>query len=142
MRIYSIHRTSIDATPTVLKVADVKIVGGNAIFIDNGTSGSVVDPSILFYIGAETIIPKAIAHKDNTLFLGNIKLNRTVIPDTVRNALNADGAGGNVAFRQSNRKVYATPLNPRGSYPYANQLVRNSYDIKTFKYLDYSRFGV
>ena len=47
----------------------------NKYFIDNGLSGSVVDPSELLYKGGDFIIPKAITQKDGTLFFGNITIN-------------------------------------------------------------------
>lgn len=74
VRIYSIHRTSIDAVPTVKLVSDVKVVNGNIQYTDNGTSGHVVDNSLLLYIGGVSIIPKAMAIKDRTIFFGNILL--------------------------------------------------------------------
>lgn len=77
IRIYSIHRTSVDAVPTVLKVGDVKTkVVGDVYFTDTGTIGEVVDPTKLLYIGGEEIVAGTICAKDHTLFLGNIELKR------------------------------------------------------------------
>lgn len=73
IRLYSIHRTSIDSTPTVKVVSDIQISGkAQHSYLDNGTVGYVIDPTQLLYIGGETIVASTIAHKDNTLFLGNI----------------------------------------------------------------------
>lgn len=73
IRLYSIHRTSIDSTPTVKVVSDIQISGNvQHSYLDNGTEGYVIDPTQLLYIGGETIVASTIAHKDNTLFLGNI----------------------------------------------------------------------
>lgn len=80
IRIYSIHRTSIDAVPTVKIVSDVKCrredPGEVVSFIDTGTTGSTIDPTQLLYIGGESIIASTLCKKDGTLFLGNITLNR------------------------------------------------------------------
>lgn len=45
-------------------------------YLDNGTTGDVIDPTLLLYVGGESIIPNTMTQKDNTLFLGNYKLNR------------------------------------------------------------------
>lgn len=76
IRIYSIHRTSIDAVPTVKVLEDLSITNSNTIsYTDTGNTGSIIDPSQLLYIGGESIIAGCIEHKDNTLFLGNITQN-------------------------------------------------------------------
>lgn len=82
LRVYSIHRTSLDATPEVkqlpdIYIRDIKPNDNNtktASTIDSGTEGSTVDPTQLLYIGGRAIIANTIASKDNTLFLGDLKL--------------------------------------------------------------------
>jgi hypothetical protein len=51
--------------------------------IDNGTYGSTVDATALLFVGGENIVASTIAQKDNTLFLGNIKINKPNIGDIV-----------------------------------------------------------
>lgn len=91
IRIYSIHRTSIDATPTVLNVIDLptnQLLESTTIkYTDNGNIGTVVDPTELLYIGGESIIANTITQKDNTLFLGNITLGRNSLPEDLKNDL-------------------------------------------------------
>lgn len=74
IRMYSIHRTSIDAEPTVKRVTDVPITGTTVTITDRGDSGDIIDPYQLLYIGGRNIIASTIAQKDNTLFLGDITL--------------------------------------------------------------------
>lgn len=82
LRVYSIHRTSLDATPEVKQLPDIYIrdikPNDNNIktvsTIDSGTEGSTVDPTQLLYIGGRAIIANTIASKDNTLFLGDLTL--------------------------------------------------------------------
>lgn len=75
IRIYSIHRTSIDAIPTVKIVGDVPINNSeNVTFVDDGTKGDTIDPTQLLYVGGTSLIANCISSKDNTLFLGNIEL--------------------------------------------------------------------
>ena len=74
LRVYSIHRTSINAVPTVIKVTDVPVVEDNILIVDKGTSGETVDPTQLLYIGGRDIVATTITQKDNTLFLGGISI--------------------------------------------------------------------
>lgn len=83
IRTYSIHRTSLDSTPDVRLVKDTNIkdniVDGNITIIDDGIIGSNIDATDLLYKGGETIVPETLTPKDNTLFLGNIKLSQDYI---------------------------------------------------------------
>jgi len=77
LRIFSLSRSSINQTPTVKKLEDINIAKnvkeGRITFTDTGTIGAIEDPTYLLYVGGTNIIPKTIASKDNTLFLGNYK---------------------------------------------------------------------
>ena len=79
LRIYSIHRTSIDAVPEVKQLPDISLDNLDTLkplkVIDTGTEGSIADPTKLLYIGGRDIIAKCMTTKDNTLFFGNIELN-------------------------------------------------------------------
>lgn len=86
LRIYSIVRTSINSTPIVRQVADIKInkilsrLENRTInYVDNGTTGSIIDTTQLLYVGGEEIIAETFTQKDNTLFLGNIQLKRPTV---------------------------------------------------------------
>lgn len=82
LRIYSIHRTSIDAVPTVKRVIDLPIDKAkmeeegdwSMSYIDTGTVGEIVDPTLLLYIGGRNIVASSMCTKDGTLFLGGIEL--------------------------------------------------------------------
>lgn len=69
----------------------------NISYIDNGTLGETIDPTQLLYIGGEDIIAGTITQKDNTLFLGNVKLNRpalkNIIKDNIKNTQNNISSG-------------------------------------------------
>lgn len=127
LRIYSIVRTSIDATPSVRRVTDIKISGNKTLYIDNGTVGDSVDPSMLLYIGGKDIIAGCIASKDNTLFLGNITYRR-------EEAGKIDGltdAVKNLTISTGTRT--AAPNSSKGDsfYDYYNQLSGNTSTFKT-----------
>lgn len=135
IRIYSIHRTSIDATPTVINVTDIQINDlESIIYVDNGESDSTVDPTELLYIGGESIIPSTMAQKDNTLFLGNIKLKNKVVSKEIRDLLKTCSVSFQPRFLQS----YSYPS---GTYPYKNQL-GESNSITGFHSNEWYRFGV
>lgn len=74
IRVYSIHRTSIDAEPTVKVVMDKAVDSNKLELIDTGTIGYTIDPSQLLYIGGKFLVPQTLTAKDNTLFLGNLSI--------------------------------------------------------------------
>lgn len=137
LRIYSIHRTSINATPTVKRIVDIAVSssGTGIIYTDNGISGDSVDPTELLYVGEEVVFG-TMTQKDNTLFLGDIQMKRKTLDSTIRNYFR----NKSVTFNSTTKSI--TSPNPKGYYPYDNQLKLNSYQFKTFKYLEYYRFGI
>lgn len=143
IRIYSIHRTSIDAVPTVLDVADITINGTNTItYVDNGTTGTSVDPTELLYVGGESVIPQTMAHKDNTLFLGNILLGNKVVGEDLRENIASLYINYSIRFAY-NLATFS------GTYPYKNTLGEtynavsdDSTPIKGFHSNEWYRFGI
>lgn len=91
IRLYSIKRTSLDATPEVRILTDINITNlgedKEISFIDSGTVGTVEDPTLLLYLGGDKITATTIEQKNNTLFLGNIKDITKYIPEEDRNTL-------------------------------------------------------
>lgn len=136
IRIYSIHRTSINATPDVRRVADLALSVNNISYTDNGLSGDTIDPTELLYVGGEEVIFGTMTQKDNTLFLGDIKTKRKILDSTIR-----DYFRGKVPTFSTYNKSISSP-EAKSYYPYNNQLKMNSYQFKTFKYLEYYRFGI
>ena len=76
LRIYSIHRTSLDAIPTVKRVTDISLSAekDSVSYLDDGTTGDIVDNNLLLYVGGRDIVASAMCAKDGTLFLGNLEL--------------------------------------------------------------------
>ena len=138
LRIYSIHRTSIDATPEVKRVVDLPVTSSTETlsYTDSGTAGDFVDPTELLYVGGEEVIFGTLAQKDNTLFLGDFSLKRRLLDNDIRDYFK----GKTISFNTFRKSL--TPPEPSGYYPYNNQLKLNSQQIKTFKYLEYYRFGI
>lgn len=140
IRVYSIHRASIDATPNVLNVVDLPINAANVragetlTYTDNGTIGTNVDPTELLYVGGEEVVFGTMTQKDNTLFLGNADIKRKLVGPDIINSIK----GGNISFNQRHVGNY---VRTAGYYPYKNSLYLGS-KIKSFKYLEWYRFGV
>lgn len=139
VRVYSIHRASIDATPNVLNVVDIPInpsTGSTTTltYVDNGTTGASVDPTELLYVGGEDVVFGTMAQKDNTLFLGNANIQRKLVGTDIINKIK----GGYVNFGP---KYVGNYTQTSGFYPYKNSLYLGS-KIKSFKYLEWYRFGV
>ena len=137
IRVYSIHRTSLNATPECKIVTDLAIPeSGDVSYTDNGISGSTIDPTELLYVGGEEVVFGTMAQKDNTLFLGDIKTKRKTLDSTIRSYFK----GKSITFSTYNKSISSPEA--KGYYPYNNQLKMNSYQFKTFKYLEYYRFGI
>lgn len=86
LRIYSIQRTSLDATPYCKRIQDISLEGLNTVsYLDTGISGNTVDPTELLYKGGEVIKAGTIEQKDNTLFLGNIEIIREQLVNVISN---------------------------------------------------------
>lgn len=98
IRVYSIHRTSLDAQPTVKIVADLDLkdcqeesaegeywydVFGSEDqlvktieYTDTGLTGSIEDPAKLLYTGGQTILAGTITSKEGVMFYGNITVQK------------------------------------------------------------------
>lgn len=140
LRIYSIHRTSIDATPIVKIVTDIEITGSNEItYVDTGLTGSNIDPTKMLYIGGESIIAGTIAEKDNTLFLGNIELKRDSIPDSIKNTLKDSVANNKVSIETRTIELNSVD-DSEAIYEYSNQLAAGN--TSSFKVGDTYRLGI
>lgn len=133
VRVYSILRTSLDSQPVVKRVSDIDISksiesGVSTIsIVDNNTTGDIIDPTYLLYVGGKDIIAKCIAQKDNVLFLGGITYKRQSVYD--------------LDIRDSNLRLYPAPelsianrsiplVAQDVDYMYANQLSKNTLTFK------------
>ena len=105
-------------------------------YTDNGLSGDSIDPTELLYVGGEEVVFGTMSQKDNTLFLGDFTLQRKTIDSSIKNFFRRK----TITFSTYVKSI--TPPEPSGYYPYNNQLKLNSYQFKTFKYLEYYRFGI
>ena len=132
IRIYSIMRTSINGTPICRRVQDISTEGLSviqdsspakyqAVFLDTGTVGDTIDPTELLYKGGESIVCGTIEQKDNTLFMGDIKIKREHLSDTIQNEVAID-LNDSISKSEPSTRVVTTKLVSEGNYTYANQL--------------------
>lgn len=147
IRLYSIQRTSLDSEPlvkllTTIKIKDLEYYeSGNYYFgsyTDNGTTGSVVDPYALLYVGGKDIKALTMAEKDNKLFLGNIQQKNLYVED-IQNYFN-DLNTSIVDFVRTSNKRIPVPQT-YNLYNYDNQLDNSQKKITTFKGGERYRFG-
>lgn len=93
LRIYSIHRTTIETIPVVRKVMDINIKNKNTFsVIDNGTVGEVFDIGLFNIIGGDNVIINTLSEKDNVLFGGDLKIKSPKILELQERFINNKGA--------------------------------------------------
>ena len=168
IRLYSIVKTTNNATPIVRIVDDKPLKGlisnSSVTFHDTNTTGKIIDPDIIQFIGGKEIVAHTFDQKDNTLFLGNIEIKTPSINTALKNSLNAHAKENLVwendatvirnniselGIREESAGVsvyqWINQLNPHrvqkldSSYSEKNP---NSQYIKHFKYNEMYRFGI
>lgn len=142
VRIYSIQRTSLNATPFVRLVKDLQIKDSNELsFVDNGNGGSNVDPTELLYVGGKEVKALTMADKDNTLFVGNITEPSTLVTSIQKYYKDNKGKKGfDIAFEIDKTKEIALD-STKGIYSHTNMLKYNQREISTFKGGEVYRMG-
>lgn len=152
IRIYSIIRTSIDGESQVKRVADINISNIENIkesptidYTDTGTVGELIDKNLLLYIGGEEIVANTLEQKDNTLFLGNLKIKRTSIPSDLKKLLKQDRDKKLTDKNLSIGCYYSEvehPYAPNNGGYYTNYFTLNQANIAGFKRGEKYRLGL
>ena len=160
LRVYSILRTAVNGEPVCKRVIDLDIgnfESGNSItYVDNGEFGETIDSTRLLYVGGERIVPKTIAQKDGTLFLGNYKIIRSEITKKAKEAIkkaveNKKDSFFNTYYTNTKdlknyaRKivsVFDTESALDSTYQYTPQLSDSQNKITTFKSRETYRIGI
>lgn len=156
-RIYSIVRTALNGETTGYIVADGSTAGGEATIIDDGHHLVAEDASRLLFLGSRNVCAGTLAHKDQTLFLGDLKsVGRDFVgvEEAIRKYMfTSQFSEGNtweakyVTFDYSDSsesKIIADiPYNDTAAeYSYDNQLTLTSSAITTFKGMEKYRFAI
>lgn len=150
-RLYSIQRTSLNGDTIVKMLSDIPINrdsdDSSIVYVDNGTTGNLIDPFELLYVGGKEIKALTMIDKDQTLFLGNITEDNEKI-DEIQDAfiqqIDIDtGAPINPDFIKFYNNYKTLRMEEAsGFYTYTNTLKNNSHrDISTFKGGETYRFG-
>ena len=147
IRLYSILRTTNNATPVVRIVEDKKIEDlptdsrthkKIAKFFDSNTTGEIIDPTILNYLGGNPVTVQTFDQKDNVLFMGNIHLNTKSLKAITQDEHISFGTGD---FTPVSKTIRHVEYPVTGLYPYKNQL-NTTNSPKIFKYGEWYRFGI
>lgn len=155
LRIYSLQRTSLNATPVAKLIYDLKLTEetSDLTVVDTGNIGHNIDPQVILLLGCDEFVPQTMAVKDNTVFFGNIEAkNYQHIPDNIAKAF----VGGIAIKNNSNQtqlhvnSYYSTnfQLNGLPSRPYNGAIInprnKNGSDneIKGFMYNEEYMLGL
>ena len=159
-RVYSIFRSSLNGTPVSYLVDEQPVTGITATVIDDGAHLTVQDALRLLYLGSQAVIPGTLEHKDQTLFLGDLRsVGRrdyseleTLLRNTMfslDNGVFNEGttyASTQIEFVYSDDTVSGIHdlayVENVGNYPYENQLKYTSSEIQTFKGNEKYRFAL
>ena len=144
LRVYSIHRTSLNGEPKAKLVADVEINNQDVIIVrDTNNNQETIDASSLLFMGGEELIPKTLTQKDNTLFIGNVKSNNVVVKEDISELRELNPS------TQIIESKYITFFNKliskakdNGYYDFEQETLNSSLDVKTYKSGETYRFGI
>jgi hypothetical protein len=110
----------------------------DAKFVDTGIVGTNVDPTELLYVGGEEVLFGTMTQKDNTLFAGDLTIQRKSIEDDIKTSLKRDVEVQAYSFFSEE-----DTLSLDKPYSYYNTLNDgNSLNIKTFKNREWYRLGI
>ena len=152
-RIYSIFRSSLDGDAIANIVFEGETSSSELVVVDDGAHLTNIDPTQLLYLGSKDVRPGTLAHKDQTLFLGDLKsIGRNdyeTLSKVIRDNM-TDGKGNSTCITfihsyeaVSNESLHSIPFTVSAeTYTYDNQLKYTSSQIKTFKGGEKYRFAL
>lgn len=85
LRIYACYRSSLNVVAAARLVTEISIADLNAVtvpklyFADLGTVGETVNAADLKYLGGQNIIASTLDYKQDTMFLGNLKVPSDIV---------------------------------------------------------------
>lgn len=149
-RIYSVFRSALNGTTVAYIVFDGKTSGCSAVVVDNNSHLVSVDASQLLYLGSKHVVAGALTHKDQTLFLGDLRSvdsDYDYVEETLRehmlvpNPNGPDWECGAIEFVYDDDNQIPNETGG-GNYSYNSQLVKSSSEITSFKGGEKYRFGI
>jgi len=146
MRIYSIKRQSLDGPVEANIVSDISIKNRKSIEVtDIGSNQESIDPNMINFLGGSNFVANTFAQKDDTLFLGNIKLKDSDLPDGLKEYITTNWIDDG-SFKDSKRIKFDykcfSRSKPEGFYPHRQQINSSSISFKGFKRGEIYRFAI
>ena len=168
-RIYSVFRSSLDGETVSYLVAEHLTTSGEVVVVDDGAHLTLQDSTRLLYLGSQAVKASTITHKDQVLFLGDLrsigKGDNTLLETLLRATMFGRKSGNNIvhslfvdgetflscriAFEYSDsgddapEGIADIPMpKDEGNYPYSNQLQLSSSEIMSFKGGEKYRFAL
>jgi len=160
-KVYSIFRSSLDGEVVANLVADRTTSAGTVTVMDDGAHLTSVDAQAILYLGSQPVIAGTMTHKDQTLFLGDLKSigrrDYDELEAVIRQYCFVNGAkfedgvtweSDCVAFDYSTSDTLSTKPKDipyavkTDQYSYSSQLKLTSSDILSFKGGEKYRFAL
>lgn len=149
VRLYSVETHSLDGDRVAYLVAEAAVESGEATLVDSGKPLEAVDASSLLFLGSRECRCGTLAHKDGTLFLGDITVDENADSGELRDAIEASAFEANgweaawVEYRLTDSADENIPLpDLDGVYPYESQLAYPNSRVTTFHGGEKYRFAV
>ena len=150
-RVYSVFRSSYDGATVSYIVDDGEIPANtlteDVIVVDDYANQTAEDSNRVLYLGSQPVIAGTMTHKDQTLFLGDLKsVGRGEFYEDLERLIAENMRDPETGIIRNGCLVFAyqgdIPLpNNDELYPYQNQLEMSSSNIKTFKGGEKYRFA-
>jgi hypothetical protein len=124
----------------VKTVEDLRDTYDNNLSItDTGTTGTTVEPSELYYLGGQKLIPYTLDQKSNTLFLGNFHQTSTLISNDLKTKIQETSI---VEFKYKDLNTEETASDSYIDYPIIENLNKTSSSLAYFQARETYRIGV
>lgn len=147
IRVYTTHRTSLNATPEGAIIQELKIPNNGIIeFTDFGGNRTSIVPSDLYFKGSKFVKAGTMTVKDQVMFLGNLSFSPLALKfDEIKTFFDQCRTEKQIdkLFSTSTTKKKENKLsNYEESYYYHKSNLNNTDSISHYKYGEKYRFGI
>jgi len=156
LRIYSCYRSGLNGAVTANIVTDISLAGKSAtdvlVYTDLGSNLTGFDSNDIPYVGGQSIIANTLDYKQDTLFLGDIRLpdNSSIDVEfykesvTIPDLRDANKQAVAIMSSKAISWVYKQVSDdvPVGVYSYKSELRDSQEEIAGFKWREVYRFGI
>lgn len=152
IRLYRIQRSSLDTTPSVESIKDIPLNDFildadeyECTVIDNGIGGTQEDPTELLLKGNSDISASTLDYKDESLFLGNVKLRRNIISKKLKTEIKKYIDNPRESYTSAkfvSVKNPGTDVLSLDDYSFDSSLQHSNDEVTHFKCGETYRFGI